>query len=250
MPHPPRPGTEAFSFDGPGPAVLLLHGFSGSPQGMRPWGEALRDAGFAVHCPVLPGHGSHWRDLAEQRYPAWTEAAFAALDQLSARHPRVVIGALSFGGAVALHLCANRPSVVRGLAAVNPFLFSTDRRMFLLPVLKHLLPSVPGVGSDIADPQAREIADERVPLKTFASLRAFQKLVQQELPRVTQPIRIFTSRQDHVVHPSNSRYLLDHTQSRDIQQIWLDRSYHVATLDYDRQQIFDSSIQFFHRLTA
>src|SRR6185436_5459475 len=119
-----------------------------------------------------------------------------------------------------------------------------------LPVLKLLLPSVPGVGSDIADPNEREIADERVPLKTFASLRAFQDLVRRDLPTVKQPIRIFTSRQDHVVNPRNSRYLLEHTSSPDIQQIWLDRSYHVATLDYDRQQIFDDSIAFFRRVTA
>jgi carboxylesterase len=247
---PPRPGTEAFSFDGKEAAVLLLHGFTGSPQGMRLWGEALRGAGFAVSCPVLPGHGSHWRDLALARHPAWAEACLAAIDSLSVRYPKVVIGALSFGGALALHLCANRPSIVRGLVAVNPFLFSTDRRLFFLPLLKYMLASVPGVGSDIADPAMKEIADERVPLKTFASLRAFQGMVRQELPRVTQPVKIFASRQDHVVNPSNARYIADHIGSMDKELIWLDRSYHVATLDHDRQQIFDESIAFFRRVTA
>ena len=245
MAHPPRPGTEAFSFDGNDSAVLLLHGFTGSPQGLRPWGEALRDAGFGVLCPVLPGHGSHWRDLALARYPAWAETCLAALDSLSRRYPEVVVGALSFGGALALHLCANRPAVVRGLVAVNPFLFSTDPRLFLLPVLKHLLASIPGVGSDIADPTMKEIADERLPLKTLASLGAFQKIVRAELPRVTQPLRIYASRQDHVVNPSNARHVADHVGSRDKELIWLDRSYHVATLDHDRQQIFQGSIEFF-----
>jgi carboxylesterase len=250
MSHPPRPGTEAFSFDGKDTAVLLVHGFSGSPQGMRLWGEALRDAGFAVLCPVLPGHGSHWRDLALARYPAWAEACLAALDGLHRRYPKVVVGALSFGGALALHLCANRPTVVRGLVAVNPFLYSTDRRLFALPVLKHLLGSVPGVGSDIADPTMKEIADERVPLKTFASLAAFQKIVRSELPRVTQPLRIYASRQDHVVNPSNARYVAEHVGSSDKELIWLERSYHVATLDLERQQIFQGSIEFFRRVTG
>ena len=249
MTHPARPGTEAFAFDGKDVGVLLLHGFTGSPQGLRLWGEALRDAGFAVVCPVLPGHGSHWRDLALARHPAWAEACLAAIDGLAVRYPKVVIGALSFGGALAMHLCANRPAIVRGVVAVNPFLFSTDARLFILPVLKHLVSSVPGVGSDIADPQMKEIADERVPLKTLASLRAFQSIVRQELPRVTQPLRIYASRQDHVVNPSNARYISTQVASKDVELVWLDRSYHVATLDHDRQQIFDGSIEFFRRVT-
>jgi carboxylesterase len=69
MPHPVLPGAEPFAFPGGDVGVLLLHGFTGSPQGLRPWGEALREAGFTVRCPRLPGHGTDWRDLAARRAP-------------------------------------------------------------------------------------------------------------------------------------------------------------------------------------
>jgi len=57
------PGAEPFALepDAPGDAVagvVLCHGFTGSPQSMRPWGEYLRTAGFPVRCPRLPGHGT------------------------------------------------------------------------------------------------------------------------------------------------------------------------------------------------
>jgi carboxylesterase len=249
MDFPPIAGTEPFTFVGGEVGVLLVHGFTGSPQGLRPWGEALRDGGLTVHCPCLPGHGTHHRDLARVRWPAWVEAVERGLQEVSRRCARVVIGALSFGGALAMHLAASHPEV-RGVVTVNPFLYSTDRRMALLPVLKHLLGSVPGVGSDIADRELTELAYDRVPLKTYHSLHVFQKMVRAELPRVTQPLRVYVSRQDHVVNPGNATYLAEHVGSRDVEVIWLERSYHVATLDADRHAIFAGSLEFIRRVTA
>jgi carboxylesterase len=59
MAYPVLSGAEAFAFPGGDVGVLLLHGFTGSPQGLRPWGEALRDDGRTILCPLLPGHGTH-----------------------------------------------------------------------------------------------------------------------------------------------------------------------------------------------
>src|SRR5213078_3131669 len=129
MAHPVLAGAEPFEFEGGEVGVLLLHGFTGSPQGLRPWGEALRDAGFTVRCPRLPGHGTDWRDLAARRAPEMVAASEQALDQLAAGCREVVVGALSFGGALALHLAAIRPRQVRGLVLVNPWLYSKDRRL-------------------------------------------------------------------------------------------------------------------------
>ncbi|HEX6673607.1 MAG TPA: alpha/beta fold hydrolase [Actinomycetes bacterium] len=250
MSYPVLAGAEPFSFDGGDVGVLLLHGFTGSPQGLRPWGEALREAGFTVRCPRLPGHGTDWRDLAARRAPEMVAASERALDELAERCGKVVVGALSFGGALALHLVATRPDKVRGLVTVNPWLYSKDRRLLLLPVLKLLVASAPGVGSDLADSEARELAYEHVPLRTLASLRSFQRGVRAALPRVTQPLLCFVSRHDHVVDPGNTELVAARAGSDDLRVVWLEHSYHVATLDLERHAIFDGSIEFFRRVTG
>ena len=250
MAYPVLTDAEPFILQGNELGVLLLHGFTGSPQGLRLWGEALHRGGLTVHCPLLPGHGTHWRELAVIRYAAWEEASLAGLELLRERCEQVVVCALSFGGALALHLAARRPDQVRGVVAVNPWLYLNDRRLVLLPVLKHLLPSTPGIGSDIADSPLKELAYERVPLKALAAARALQALVKAELGTVTQPLLLYVSRQDHVVPPGNSTFIAERVASTDVEVVWLERSYHVATLDCERDRIFDGSLQFVRRVTG
>jgi carboxylesterase len=250
MEYPVLAGAEPFTFDGGDVGVLLLHGFTGSPQGLRPWGEALRDAGVTVHCPLLPGHGTDWRDLAARRAGELVAASEQALDQLAGRCQQVVVGALSFGGALALHLAATRPGQVRGVVMVNPWLFTRDPRLLALPLVKLLVATAPGVGSDLADSEAKELAYAHVPLRTLASVRAFQRGVRAALPRVTQPLLCFVSRQDHVVDPANTELIATRAGSDDVRVVWLERSYHVATLDLERQSIFDGSVEFVRRATT
>jgi len=67
-------GAEPFSADPEGEpeiGVVLSHGFTGTPQSMRPWGRHLAAEGFAVRGPRLPGHGTHWRDMQATRWPDW-----------------------------------------------------------------------------------------------------------------------------------------------------------------------------------
>jgi carboxylesterase len=74
-------------------------------------------------------------------------------------------------------------------------------------------------------------------------------LTSAELPRVTQPLLVFTSPQDHVVEPTNSAMVMARVSSRSKEQRLLPKSYHVATLDYDAQTIFDDSLSFLRDLT-
>ena len=48
------PGAEPWSCDGGPVGVLVVHGFTGNPQSMRPLAEALGAAGFTVSLPLLP----------------------------------------------------------------------------------------------------------------------------------------------------------------------------------------------------
>jgi carboxylesterase len=235
--------------DGPD-GVLLVHGFTGTPQSMRPWAEHLAAAGFAVSLPRLPGHGTHWKELNQTAWTDWYAHADAAFADLRARCERVFVAGLSMGGALSLRLAEQHRDEVAGLVLVNPCINITDPRMKILPVLRHLTPSLAAIGNDVADPSSREIAYDRNPLHALHSQTFLWADVVDHLDRVTQPLLVFRSEQDHVVDPSSLAILKQRVGSVDAEYRTLTRSYHVATLDYEADEIFAASVEFFHRLTA
>src|SRR5579863_7112149 len=104
MPGPLLPGAEPFAASNGPHGVLVLHGFTGCPQSMRPLAEAFADGGFSVELPLLPGHGTQVEDLAETRFDDWLAAAEEAYVQLAARCDRVVVAGLSMGGTLSCEL--------------------------------------------------------------------------------------------------------------------------------------------------
>lgn len=230
--------------------VLLVHGFTGSPASMRPWAAALAARGYAVEVPLLPGHGTCWQDLNQVAWTEWYDTAAAALDRLLVSCERVVVGGLSMGGSVVLRLAQERPQDVAGVILVNPFVSSTRKDLLALPVLQRVVPSLPGVVNDILLPGQDEHGYHRLPLKGLFQVTRMWKSVVPDLPRVTQPLLYFQSREDHVIDPSSKDTVLTAVSSRDTTHRVLEQSYHVATLDHDAQAIQDESADFVARVTA
>lgn len=156
---------------------------------------------------------------------------------------------LSMGGTLALRLAQEHGPDVSGLVLVNPSLTTTRRTARLAPLLKHLLASTPGPGNDIAKADIIELAYPRHSLRAFDSLRAFWRVVRRDLGRVTQPVLVFRSANDHVVEPVSTRLLLAGIASADVTEVVLADSFHVATLDHDAPRIFDGSVEFVRRLS-
>ena len=73
MTHPPGPHTvqQPVHRNRPRTGVVVSHGFTGSPHGVRDWARSLADAGYAVRMPLLPGHGTSWQELARTRWQEW-----------------------------------------------------------------------------------------------------------------------------------------------------------------------------------
>jgi len=245
----PMPGTEAFTAHGDGVGVLVLHGFTGNPASVRPLAEELAAAGWAVQLPRLPGHGTSWRRLQRARWCDWVREARAGLAMLRATTPTQVVVGLSMGGTLALHLLQTEPGLAGGVL-INPWLALRDPRMRALPLLKWLVPSVSGVGNDIAKPQADERPYTRVPLKALASVLQLQQRVRTHLPAVSQPLLVMTSPQDRVVDPADSRLIVEGVASQDIEHVALERSYHVATLDYDADDLVKRTLGFCQRVAS
>jgi carboxylesterase len=239
---PVMPGAEPFAL-GDGPVgVLLCHGFTGTPQGMRPWGEHLAEAGFTVRCPLLPGHGTRWQDANASTEDDWYDALSGALDDLVARCSAVVVAGLSMGGTLALRLAERRPDDVAALVLVNPSLLTERRDATLLPVLARLTPAWAPIGSDIKKPGSTELAYPRLPTRAAVALRRLWAAVRAELGEVRAPLLVFRSTEDHVVEPASVRVLLAGVGSGDVTEVLLHDSYHVATLDNDAPAIFAGSV--------
>ncbi len=251
------PGAEPFEFVPDGGVatvgVVLCHGFTGSPQSMRPWGEHLRDAGFAVTCPRLPGHGTRWQDMNATRWEDWYGELERALDamrsQLGAGASVFAMG-MSMGGTLVTRLAQERGDDLSGIVLVNPSYMTLRKDAKLLPLMSKLLPSFPGISNDIKKPGAAELAYSKIPLKAAVSLNQLWGVVRADLHRVSVPIRLYHSAEDHVVEPENAQVLLDGVSSADVNEIVLTNSYHVATLDNDADQIFTGSVEFVKSLAA
>ena len=243
------PATQPYAA-GSGPVgVLLVHGFTGTPQSMRPWAEHLVAAGYAVSLPRLPGHGTRWQELNATQWPDWYAHAEAAFADLRERCDQVFICGLSMGGALSLRLAEQHGDEVAGLVLVNPAINITDPRMKVLPVLSRVVPSLAAIGNDIADPTNHEIAYDRNPLRALHSQSKLWADVVAHLDQVTQPLLVFRSEQDHVVDPSSLAILKERVGSN-AEFRTLTRSFHVATLDYEAEEIFARSVEFIRRLSG
>lgn len=243
------PGAEPFSHQGGPVGVLVCHGFTGTPQSMRPLAEALAAAGFTVELPLWPGHGTTVEDMIATGWDDWSAACESTYKELTSRCDRVVAAGLSMGGTLAAWLAANHPELAGAIlvnAAIEP---PAPEFVETVKAMLEAAPTIDAIGNDVADPDVTELAYDKTPLAPLLSLLGAQRELVPQLERITSPLLVFTSPQDHVVPPSSSDFLVERV-SGPVERVTLERSYHVATLDYDRDEIARRSVEFVRTVTS
>ena len=249
-----KAGCEPFAAEGSGEnariGVVLVHGFTGSPDSTVPWAKYLNERGYTVNAIRLPGHGTTWEDANTKTFADLQGAVDDAFEDMLTRTDTVFLMAQSFGCALALRVAGERPSAVAGLVLVNPWVRAdgvASWQKHLAPVqrfLPYLTKSLPGVASDIADPAKVELGYDKIPVVLVAgSLNACFHQLKALLRGIVAPIQLDLSTTDHVLAPNNAELIRAEVRSS-IEEIPLDRSYHVATLDYDADKIFAASVGF------
>lgn len=243
---PVLPGAEPFSAPGGPHGALVLHGFTGSPQSMRGLAERLAAAGLAVELPLLPGHGTTVEDMMTTGWDDWSAAAELAYVELASRCTKVVVAGLSMGATITCWLAERHPEIA-GIVCINPAVEPAlpDVRSAIAAAGDAVLPAI---GSDIADPDQTELAYGGMPAACLVSLFDGQEEVAPALGEIRCPVLLFTSRDDHVVAPTASELLVREVAGP-VDHVWLERSFHVATLDYDREQINEAAAAFARRVT-
>jgi carboxylesterase len=249
MSAPILPGAEPVSLtDGSRGGVLLLHGYMGTVQTVRAWAMAFAQAGFAVEAPLLPGHGTSPEDMLDTKgWNDYVNCADIYYRKLEQQHKRVFVGGLCLGGPIAAAVVTRHPETA-GLISINgnfqlPTQWNAD---YLRQMLKDNRLYFPWFrGKTAEDPQAPPlIVYELAPIAPMLTLRPALEELYPRLGEIYCPVLAFTSRLDTVLAPGEDEPLWIKEVSGPVEHIFLERSRHLATIDYDKEIVEARSVAF------
>lgn len=238
---------------------------------MRLVAHSLARQGYTVYCPVIPGLTfgtdvsgmSTWRD--------WYQAVEQAFDELKKHCDDVIIGGASAGATLCMRLAALRQSeVVANMffaptLAVNGWAIPHALKLFHLISDKwtaRLFSFRTPAPFGIKDERVRNIALETmkgegavpsdITVRDGGTVYEFFRLVRNVRPmlgRINHHTLIFHPRQDDQSDMKNTM-TLQRKLSGMVEVCVLDDSYHLVTLDRQRNYVAERSIEFCERVLS
>jgi carboxylesterase len=238
-------GAESFYFEGNRTGILVIHGFTGTTESMKFLGDEYAKAGYTVCGPRLKGHGTHYKDLEQSVYHEWINSVEEGLGWLNGRCDRIFVTGLSMGGTLTLYL-AEKYKFIAGIMPINA---AVD-----IPAMETLSEGdepqyLDSIGSDIKAEGIVELSYGKTPVRSIIELLKLMKLVKEDLQSVYMPTLVFSSTEDHVVPPLNAELIMTHISSEKKKKVDLPNSYHVATMDHDKEEIVHQSLAFIQALS-
>jgi carboxylesterase len=244
---------------------LLIHGLGGTPTELRFVGIGLARAGYTVHCPQLAGHCGTFEDLRATGWMDWYATVRDAHAKLRKICKTVIVGGLSMGAILALHLAAELPAEVAATALFAPTLTLDGWGVPWYSIFFHLVRGRRTADLvtfserepyGIKDPRVRALVTAAInsgdsskvgqlanPGRVMLEMRWLVKIVKAELFRVRQPALIVHPRHDDRAGLGNAAYL--QTQlGGPVDTCVLDDSYHVVTIDRQRDIVVQRTAAF------
>lgn len=230
--------------------IVLVHGFTGSPAAMRPWAEFLNARGYSVRVPRLPGHATTPSDLNEVQWQQWPEKVRSEILELQKSCSHIFVAGLSMGGGTTLNIAVNHGDELAGIILVNPMIHVKGINPQLAFVISRVIKFGKSVGNDIKRKGFTEYSYDKLPYRGIHQLLTMLKLTRAALPEIKIPIQLFHSVDDHTLPASNTEIIMREIGSTNKSRIELLNSFHVATIDYDAELIFENSLKFIEGLSS
>lgn len=223
-------------------AALMVHGFGDTPQTLAYLADHLHSRGWTVRVPLLPSHGRLLKEAARGRAGAWIACAREEYALLRAGYDSVVVIGLSMGGALSCIIAAEEPPPA--LVLLAPYL-SMPRSIRLAAstyrLWAPLVPYVAGRGeASVQDPRERALS-RSAGYTTGRLLRELNKVAsraQDALPSITSPTLVVHSREDNRIPVDAAIRSYARLGAVEKELVWRDRTGHVITVDYGREEIF------------
>lgn len=240
-------GAEPYILSAAGPTVVLLHGWGGSPDGMRFLARDLHDGGCSVVVPLLAGNGTEIEDLASVSAIDWIGQVAAIVEHLRSKGPVSVAGC-SLGGLLSLAFAALPGADIASVAAVNCGI-QFENPSFVEGLLSDSADSASGfdaVGPMTLDADATEVgyAPDVPPAVSFMEVLGLMKLIEELSCNITVPVQLQHSVRDTVYPFSNADLLRRLVRSPRVEIVELHNSLHAAQIDLDAHVIAQNLLEF------
>lgn len=258
----------SFFLPGGRTGILLIHGLTGTPNEMRGIARAFHQAGYSVYAVQLAGHCGNIQDLIATRWEDWFATVYQAATQLQQHVDEIFVAGLSMGALLALEYASRFP--VAGVICYSPTFkydgWSIPRWSqlvgpWLLPPIYHFklfsqrtFDEAEPYGIQNEALRARIVhamnnadsSEAGLPGNPWHSLYQLQRLsktVKKDLSKITAPCLCLHAYDDDVASRNNSQIIYDHV-SGPKSIVWLHNSYHMITIDNDRKQVIQESLDF------
>jgi len=255
----------SFTLRGGRTGFLLVHGLAGTPVELKFVAKGLAREGFTVQCCQLAGHCGSADDLEATHWPDWFADVTAAHDRLRGQCDHVIAGGLSMGAVLALHLAAQRPRELDGLVLYAPTFWYDGWAIpwyrFLLKLGVHLPiarryrfyerdpfgvkdPYIRSlVAGAVMSGNSAEAGLYAIPAKSLRELWRLANVVTAELPSIDVPALVVQAREDDISSVANAVHLQRRLGGL-VDTLMLDDSYHMVTIDRQRDLVIERTVAF------
>ncbi len=230
-----------------GIGVLLLHGWTSTPYEMRALARRLNAAGYTVSAPLLSGHGTVPYALEHVTHKDWIADAQRYYDDLRGTCEKVFVGGMSMGGSLALIVAQHNRDVAGIIAMGVPLRFRRQRLAMIIFALLRSLRKYEQKRYPVfrTHPQMTKLVTyQTYPIDSALEVFQLAKVARKGMQRITQPILIIQSSQDHIVTRSSIYELYLRVRSKRKKKILLSNAYHNFIADAQHQRIYDDIARF------
>lgn len=244
--------TEPFFLEGIGQnaetALLLIHGFTGSPSEFRRLGYYLNDLGYAVKAILLPGHGTSPEDMICTGFSEWWDGVRTEFTLLREQYQRIIPIGHSMGGLLSLKLAMEEQ--VQGVVSLATPIHLGSRlvacagwlQFFVKYAVKRRAPGTEHIINEA-------LAYDRTPLRCVVDLRKLLFQVRKKLDQVDAPLFIAQGERDRTSLPRSAPFIFNKVSSQQKEMKVYPNSAHGILLDSERDQVYEDIGSFLAQLT-
>ena len=233
--------------------VVLVHGYLGCPEQIRPLADYLHERGMNVYGVRLAAHGTSPRQLPYVTWMDWMDSVRRGYATVRQHCDKVVMAGFSFGGVLALLMAARHGDAIDAVVSINaPFRLQDYRARFV--------PAILGFNSilslfGLAEKHRRRPNDTGSPginydqhyLEAVSEIRRAVKSCRRKLDRIEAPVLVIQSENDPLVAPDGGRTLLASLQSAEKVLLEMPFDRHMIVRGPGSELVFDKVNSFIER---